>query len=195
MAFQRLADLATAVEALAAAAGAAGAPTLKAARLRLGGPAVFRALRLLRAGPPGARPQLLLVGDLTASGRPLELRPGLAPPLDDLALVFEPGAAPPSLRCALWAQLPPNPNKARLADWPPDALAAAPRVELYRQRIPGPEPDATIASEPAPLPSTLVAGQVTLELPADGALAAFRTTILDRFGSTVAIMQRVTPRA
>jgi len=189
---RRLAELATAVEALSAAAGVAGAPALGVARLRLGGLVFFQALRLLRLGPASGGARMLLVGELAASGRALELPLGLAPPLDGLALAYAAGAAAPRLRSELWVRLPPNPNKARLADWPAATIAAAPRIELYRQRIPGPEPDAIIVSAPAPLPHTLAAGSVTLEIAgASHALVALRTTVFDKFGSPLVVVERL----
>lgn len=188
---RRLVDLATAVENLAVAAGVAGAPALASARLRLGGPAIFHALRLLRVGPLKSGAHTLLVGGLAASGRALELPLGLAPPLDGLALIYTAASAAPRLRSELWVQLPPNPNKARLADWPAATIAAAPRIELYRQRIPGPEPDATIISEAVPLPHTLAAGTVSVEIA--GAGAALRTTVFDKFGSPLVVVERLSP--
>src|SRR5262249_35185292 len=133
----------------------------------------------------------LLVGALSVSGAAVEIPLRLAPPLDRLALRYETAPAP-RWHTDLWVRVPPDPNKRRLEDWPPGALAAASRIEPYRPRIPGHEPVALIANEPVAFPHELSAGLLTLELQdRTGRLIAIRTTIRDKFQHSLAVIERV----
>lgn len=193
---RRLADLAAAAEALLVASGAVAAPGLGAVQLRLGGQSLAQLIRLLRLSPPATAPQILLVGALAVSGSPLELSLDLAPPLDGLAIGYAAGIATPRWRSELWLRIPPDPNMRRLAEWPPDLLFAARRIELYRQRLPGPDPEAVILTEPVTLPSRLGAGHVSVELHDQGEpLAALRSTVLDKFQHPLVIVERMMPLA
>lgn len=190
----RLAELAAALDTLLVADGALRAPELAAVELRLGGAALFHALRVLRLGGAAGRPPTLLVGTLVAGGA-VELPLGLATPLDGLAVRYEAGSDSPHWRSELWLRVPPDPNKRRLADWPADMLSAARRIELYRQRVPGPQPEALIVSEPVPLPHHLVAGLVSVELfNGGGQLAALRSTVYDKFQQPLVVVERIVPQ-
>ncbi len=191
-AYQRIDSLVRIIEALLVADGAARGDALGVTRLRFGERALFSALRLLRLRS-GSAPPTLLVGSLATGGTvqvPLEL----AAPLDRLELRYEATPAP-RWSTDLWVRVPPDPNKRRLEQWPGNVLERASRIELYRQRIPGPEPVAVITSEPIAFPHELHAGQLSLQLlDQTSSLLAIRTTIRDKFQTPLAIIERVVER-
>lgn len=192
---QRLGELATAADALLAAAGAVSGSGLASAQLRLDEPLFFHLLRLLRLSPPTASPQILLVGTLAGSQTAIELPLGLPAPLDGLSIGYSAAVATPFWRSDLWVRVPPDPNKRRLGDWPANLLSTARRIELYRQRLPGYDPEAVILTEPVGLPHQLTAGTVNVELLDPGnQLMALRSTILDKFQAPLVIVERIVPQ-
>lgn len=189
--YQPVDALARAIEALLLVDGVARTSSLGLTRLRFGELALFQALRLLRMSF-NTTPPTLLVGILSTEAAPVEIPLQLAPPLHHLALRYEAAVPAPHWQTDLWVRVPPDPNKRRLEEWPRGTLERAGRIELYRQRIPGPDPAALITNESVAFPHELSAGPLTLELlDQSGRLVAIRTTIRDKFQAPLAIVERV----